>query len=91
MSETKLHPPVEFRRVRLRASLAEHAGAPFLDIPIPAVPSVAALRAGIAEARPELGDVLAGCLLISGERVLGEDEVVPADEPLALVPPMRGG
>ncbi len=91
MSETNSHPPVELRRISLRASLAEHAGTPFLDIPAPKVPSVAALRAGIAETYPELGEVLVGCLLISGDRVLGEDDTVPAGEPLALVPPMRGG
>lgn len=86
-----MHPPVDLRRIKLRASLAERAGSPFLDIPAPDIPSVAALRASIAQAHPELGDVLAGCLLVSGDRVLGEDDTVPADQPLALVPPMRGG
>ncbi|PTW60825.1 hypothetical protein C8N35_1034 [Breoghania corrubedonensis] len=91
MSETNLTSPVGTRRIQLRAGLVERAAMPFLDIPVPAQASAAALRAGIAEAYPELADVLGGCLLIAGDRVLGEDETVSAGMPLALVPPMRGG
>ncbi|MEI2387137.1 hypothetical protein [Breoghania sp. JC706] len=91
MSETNLTSPVAPRRIQLRAGLVERAATPFLDIPAPANASAAALRAGIAEAYPDLAEVLGGCLLIAGDRVLGEDETVPSDAPLALVPPMRGG
>ncbi|MDJ0931393.1 hypothetical protein [Breoghania sp.] len=64
---------------------------PFIDIPAAdeRPETAAALRARIAQAHPEFADVLSGCLLVAGGRVIGTRKRFPP-MPISLLSRLCG-
>ncbi len=79
-------------RISLFGSLAEAIGRE-VELPLAEGGSVADARRGLIERYPAAAATLArpevrACL---GDRIVGEDETVPAGAELAFFPPLSGG
>lgn len=78
--------------VHLSGELARQAGHSRLELETGSGPVTAAdLRGQVAQRIPEAQGLLDRALVVAGDRILGGDEVVPADRRISLVPPVSGG
>ena len=78
-------------KIKLFATLKERAGAPDIDVEMPAATTVRELRASISRQYPSLAELVARSVVsVNREFAFNEDVVQPKDE-VALFPPVSGG
>ena len=78
-------------KIKLFATLKDRAGAPEIDLDLPAATTVRELRAAISAQYPSLAELTARSVVsVNREFAFNEDSVKPADE-VALFPPVSGG
>jgi molybdopterin synthase catalytic subunit/molybdopterin synthase sulfur carrier subunit len=81
-------------RIQLFGGFRQHSERPELAVEVPPSATVAALKREVAKAfadNPAAQDLLNASAIATDRRVLADDERVPDDEPLALLPPVCGG
>jgi len=81
-------------RIQLFGGFRQHSERPELAVEVPPSATVAALKSAVAETfadNPAAQDLLNASAIATDRRVLDENERVPDDEPLALLPPVCGG
>ena len=77
--------------VRLSGSLAVLAGAPRVPVELPEPASVAAIVSELRRLHPQIADITAGAIAVIAGRHAGPDDVVNADQEIALLLPVAGG
>ena len=85
--------PVRELRVKLFGAFRQFHREPVLTLEVPPDTTVATLRDRVAVAfdDADAGRLLKASAFATDRRVLDEDEPVPGDEELALLPPVCGG
>lgn len=77
--------------VRLFARARDLAAADKLEVDVPPGATVAELRRQIAEHYPALAGLLARSALAVNEEFAADEQTLPADAEVALLPPVSGG
>jgi molybdopterin converting factor subunit 1 len=78
-------------RVLLFARAKDLAGASAVELDLPAGATVRDLRRALAEARPALTSLLERSAIAVNDEFAGDDQDVPPDATVALLPPVSGG
>lgn len=78
-------------RVRLFAALKEQVGAGELNLDIPAGTTAAGLKRLVREAEPALGPYLDATRVAVNLAFAPDDQVLGANDDVALIPPVGGG
>lgn len=79
------------RSVRLFAIARQLAGVPEVVVELPGSATVIDLRRALIEQHPALAGIAERVRIAVGDEYAGDDAVIPADVPLALIPPVSGG
>lgn len=78
--------------VHLSGDLSRQTGRSRLEVDTDSATITAAhLRSQVARQIPSAQELVERALVVAGDRILGSDEVVPADRRISLVPPVSGG
>jgi molybdopterin converting factor subunit 1 len=77
--------------VQLFARARDLAGAPTLEVEVPAGATVADLRRILTSACPALASLLPRCAVAVGDDFAADDLPLGASAPIALLPPVSGG
>lgn len=80
-----------YLRIHLFANLAEIYGASILEIPFEPGLSVADLRRHVAVVCPDLAKPLEAALVAVNRAYAAEDDRIPGDAEVGLIPPVGGG
>ncbi|WP_206107772.1 NTP transferase domain-containing protein [Paludisphaera rhizosphaerae] len=79
------------RSVRLFAIARQLAGVPEVVVELPESATVVDLRRALIQQHPALAGIAERVRIAVGDEYAGDDAVIPADVPLALIPPVSGG
>lgn len=77
--------------VRLFASAREQAGRDSLPVTLATDATVAALRAALERAAPDLSPLLSRCAIAVNRRYAAPDLPLAEGDEIALIPPVAGG
>ena len=77
--------------VRLAGSLAERAGAPRVPVELPEPATVAAIIGELQRLHPQIAAVAASAIAVVAGRHASPDDVVTANQEIALLLPVAGG
>jgi molybdopterin converting factor subunit 1 len=77
--------------IRLFATLKEKAGAPTIDVPITDGMTVDALRRAVGVAHPGLAELAARSVVSVNREFAFDEDIVRANDEVALFPPVSGG
>jgi molybdopterin converting factor subunit 1 len=77
--------------VRLFARARDLAGANVVVLELPAWATVAELRRGLGAAYPALAALVERSAVAVNDDFAGDEQVLPADAEVALLPPVSGG
>ncbi len=77
--------------VRLFAGLREAARRESLTVSLPPGATVALLRQRLAECEPVLASWISRCAVAVNYEYLADEQVLPANAEVALIPPVSGG
>jgi molybdopterin synthase catalytic subunit/molybdopterin synthase sulfur carrier subunit len=77
--------------VRLFARAKDLAGSDVQPVELPAGATVAQLRKALAASCQPLEKLLPRCAIAVDDEFVGDDQLVPANGRIALIPPVSGG